>query len=55
MKEATVETTALLRNAQSQFQEIIKLSPALSDQVKVAALNTEDPDTSATLWRSTST
>ncbi len=43
VKEATVETTALLRNAQSQFQEIIKLSPALSDQVKVAALNTEDP------------
>src|SRR5690606_17851826 len=26
-----------------QFQEIIKLSPALSEQVKVAALNTEDP------------
>ena len=43
VKEDTVETTALLRNAQSQFQEIIKLSPALSDQVKVAALNTEDP------------
>lgn len=43
VKEDTVETTALLRNAQSQFQEIIKLSPTLSDQVKVAALNTEDP------------
>lgn len=43
VKEDTVETTALLRNAQSQFQEVIKLSPALSDQVKVAALNTEDP------------
>jgi len=43
IKEDSVETTALLRNAQSQFQEIIKLSPALSDQVKVAALNTEDP------------
>jgi len=43
VKEGSVETTALLRNAQGQFQEIIKLSPALSDQVKVAALNTEDP------------
>src|SRR6185369_16399445 len=30
-------------NAQGQFQEIIKLSPALSEQVKIAALNTEDP------------
>ncbi|HPC62703.1 MAG TPA: endopeptidase La, partial [Verrucomicrobiota bacterium] len=29
--------------AQSQFQEIIKLSPALSEQIKIAALNTEDP------------
>ena len=38
-----VELTALARNAQSQFQEIIKLSPALSDQVKIAALNTEVP------------
>ncbi len=43
VKEDTVETTALLRNAQSQFQEVIKLSPALSEQVKVAALNTEAP------------
>jgi ATP-dependent Lon protease len=33
----------MMRNAQSQFQEIIKLSPALSDQIKIAALNTEDP------------
>lgn len=39
----SIEVTAMMRNAQTQFQEIIKLSPALSEQVKVAALNTEDP------------
>ena len=43
MTEDSVELTAMMRNAQSQFQEIIKLSPALSEQVKIAALNTEDP------------
>jgi ATP-dependent Lon protease len=43
VKEDSVELTAMLRNAQSQFQEIIKLSPALSEQIKIAALNTEDP------------
>jgi ATP-dependent Lon protease len=43
VKEDSVELTAMMRNAQSQFQEIIKLSPALSEQVKIAALNTEDP------------
>ncbi|MEY2465848.1 MAG: ATP-dependent Lon protease [Verrucomicrobiota bacterium] len=42
-KEDSVELTAMMRNAQGQFQEIIKLSPALSEQVKIAALNTEDP------------
>src|SRR5438874_3957998 len=41
--ENSVELTATMRNAQSQFQEIIKLSPALSEQVKIAALNTEEP------------
>jgi len=41
--ESTVEVSALLRNAQNQFQEILRLSPALSEQVKVAALNTEEP------------
>ena len=41
--EGSVELTAMMRNAQSQFQEIIKLSPALSEQIKVAALNTENP------------
>ncbi|MEP6662407.1 MAG: endopeptidase La [Verrucomicrobiota bacterium] len=39
----SLETTALVRNIDRQFQEIIKLSPTLSDQVKVASLNTEDP------------
>ena len=44
LKEITidsVEVTALARNAHRQFQEIIKLTPTLSDQVKIAALNTE--------------
>ena len=41
--EGSVELTAMMRNAQSQFQEIIKLSPALSEQIKIAALNTENP------------
>jgi len=31
----------LARNAQLQFQEIINLSPALSEQVKINALNTD--------------
>ncbi len=43
IKEDSIELTALYRNAQSQFQEIVKLSPAMADQVKIAALNTEDP------------
>ncbi|MCU0788015.1 MAG: endopeptidase La [Verrucomicrobia bacterium] len=43
ISEDAVEETALLRNAQSLFQDIIKLSPALSEQVKASALNTEEP------------
>src|SRR5580765_3103222 len=39
----SVELAAMARNAHLQFQEIIKLTPALSDQVKIAALNTESP------------
>src|SRR2546423_10477842 len=39
----SVELAAMARNAHRQFQEIIKLTPALSDQVKIAALNTEEP------------
>ena len=39
----SLELAALTRNAEREFQEIIKLSPTLAEQVKVAALNTEDP------------
>jgi len=39
----SVEVTALARHAQQRFREIMKLSPAISDQVKVAAMNTEQP------------
>src|SRR5437016_6793553 len=42
VKEDSIELQALTRNAQSQFQEIIKLSPTMADQVKIAAINTED-------------
>ncbi len=41
--EDSIEQTALTRNVQRQFQEIINLSPAMSDEVKVAVLNTEHP------------
>jgi ATP-dependent Lon protease len=44
-----VELTALARSAHNLFQEIIKLSPALSDQVKIAALNTQAAGTLADL------
>lgn len=40
--EDSLEMTALARSAEREFQEIVKLSPALSEQVKVAALNAED-------------
>jgi len=41
--EDYIELQAILRNAHKQFEEITKMSPALSDQVKIAALNTEQP------------
>ena len=41
--EISLEVTAMTRNAQRQFQEIINLSPAISDEIKVAVLNTEQP------------
>jgi ATP-dependent Lon protease len=41
--EESLELTAMARNAQRQFQEIINLSPAISDEIKVAVLNTEQP------------
>ncbi len=43
VKDESIELKALTRNAQTQFQEIVKLSPGMADQVKIAALNTEDP------------
>jgi ATP-dependent Lon protease len=43
ISEDSIEMTALARNAQQQFQEIINLSPTLAEQVKIAALNTENP------------
>src|SRR5580692_9630247 len=43
IKDDSIELKALTRNAQTQFQEIVKLSPGMADQVKIAALNTEDP------------
>ena len=41
--EDSVELQAMLRNAHKQFEDIAKLSNALSEQVKIAALNTEHP------------
>ena len=41
--EDSVELQAMLRNAHKQFEEIAKISTALSDQVKIAALNSEHP------------
>jgi ATP-dependent Lon protease len=41
--EDSVELQAILRNAHKQFEEIAKMSQALTDQVKIAALNTEHP------------
>lgn len=39
----SVKLSALMRNAQNLFQEILKLSPAIPEQVKVAALNIDSP------------
>ena len=41
--EESIEFQALNRNVQARFQEIVKLSPGMADQVKIASLNTEDP------------
>jgi ATP-dependent Lon protease len=41
--EDSIELQAILRNAHKQFEEIAKMSQALTDQVKIAALNTEHP------------
>src|SRR6266850_7235985 len=36
--DESVEMTALSRNAQTRFQEIVKLTPAMPDQVKISAV-----------------
>ena len=38
----SLELKALARKAQNQFKEIMNLSPAISEQVKVSVLNAED-------------
>ena len=43
LAEDSVELAALARNASQIFTQIISLSPALSDQVKVTSLNQEPP------------
>jgi len=43
VSEDSIEVTALARSARDRFGEVIDLSPALVEQVKVAALNTEEP------------
>src|SRR5580658_1182890 len=41
--EDSIELQAMLRNAHKQFDEIAKMSTALTEQVKIAAMNTEHP------------
>ncbi|HEU5396293.1 MAG TPA: LON peptidase substrate-binding domain-containing protein, partial [Verrucomicrobiae bacterium] len=41
--EDSIELQAMLRNAHRQFEEISKMSAALPDQVKIAALNADHP------------
>jgi ATP-dependent Lon protease len=43
VSDDSLELTALARNAEREFQEVVKLSPTLAEQVKIAALNTENP------------
>jgi len=49
LAEDSVEVTALTRSAHEQFQQIVSLSPALSDQVKVNSLAQESPSRLADL------
>ncbi|MFA7003749.1 MAG: LON peptidase substrate-binding domain-containing protein, partial [Verrucomicrobiia bacterium] len=41
--DSSIELSALASNAGKQFQKIISLSPAMPDELKVAALNAQDP------------
>ena len=43
VQEDSLEMKALTRNAERQFHEILNLSPTLSEQVKIKALNTAEP------------
>ena len=40
--DESLELAALTRNAERQFQEIVKLSPTLSEQIKISAFNTDE-------------
>ena len=42
VEEETLELKAVARKAQNQFKEIMNLSPAISEQVKVSVLNAEN-------------
>jgi ATP-dependent Lon protease len=41
--DESVELSALARNAHRVFEEIVNLSPTLSDQIKISTINTEAP------------
>ncbi|MDH7502178.1 MAG: endopeptidase La [Verrucomicrobiota bacterium] len=43
VSEDSLEVVALVRNLRDRFAEVIDLSPALVEQVKVAVMNIEDP------------
>ncbi|HOX03704.1 MAG TPA: endopeptidase La [Candidatus Paceibacterota bacterium] len=41
--EESIEISALIRNVQRQFEEVLNLSPTLSEQIKGTAQDVEDP------------
>ncbi len=49
VKGESAELTALNRKATSLFQDIIQMSPAISEEVKIAAVNVDDPGKAADL------
>ena len=42
LSDKSIESVAMARNAQNQFQEIINMSPNFPEEMKVAILNVED-------------
>ncbi|MCF7791972.1 MAG: endopeptidase La [Victivallales bacterium] len=42
VKDSSLETVAMARNAQNQFQEIINMTPNFPEEMKVAILNVDD-------------